>query len=492
MMDGAEREFFSKIKEAAFANPFGTERESVDLEISGLGKTSTNEEILGKLMSDVHTRIAKYKGKTTGLNRDDRSLLNYGVLFYIFHLFSDSYDQHISDQIKNGEQPIEVKFSKDLLQLLNEYGFSAKEGLRYFSFFFQLRRGFFFISTIIGKSPSVKLLRQALWNNIFTYDVSLYEDFLWNRMEDFSTIILGATGTGKGMAAAAIGRSGHIPFNEKTSCFSDSFARTFLSINLSQFSEHLIESELFGHTKGSFTGATGNHRGVFSLCSPYGAIFLDEIGEVSITLQIKLLQVIQERVFSPVGSHSVERFQGRVIAATNQPLQKLRREGKFRDDFYYRLCSDTIEVPSLKQRLDEYPGELKEILTAMLKRIVGYGSKSLTREIGKQIQKSVPSGYRWPGNIRELEQCVRQMLLKRSYTWELSVASEERLTEFQQKLLDGQFTAVELLSSYCSQLYHHHGTYEKVAKITQLDRRTVKKHIEMAKDLDLKLHITDK
>lgn len=478
-MDSEERAFFRKINEAAFANPFGAQREIVDLEISGMHETSSNEAILEKLMIDVGTRIERYKGKTVELDSEERMLLRYGVLFYAFHLFCDSYDDLITQQVKQGEQSVEVTFAKDLLQLLGEYGFSKKDALKFFSFFFQLRRGFYFISGIIGNSPSVKNLRQALWNNIFTYDVSLYERFLWNRMEDFSTIILGKTGTGKGMAAAAIGRSGHIPFDEKKGCFADSFSRTFLSINLSQYSEHLIESELFGHTKGSFTGATGNHLGVFSRCSPHGAIFLDEIGEVSVTLQIKLLQVIQERLFSPVGSHETEKFQGRVIAATNQPLEKLRAEGKFRDDFYYRLCSDTIYLPSLKKRLDEYPGELKEILTAMLGRILGHSSKALTREITEQIHKSVPPGYNWPGNIRELEQCVRQMLLKRSYTWEVSQETRERVTEFQQHYMEGKFSANQMLSSYCKHLYQIHCTYEKVAQLTQLDRRTVKRYIDM-------------
>jgi transcriptional regulator with AAA-type ATPase domain len=479
-----EREFFRKIKEAAFANPFGLERELVDLEISGLEQTSGNEVILKKLMTEVGKRIDGYKGKSKALNSDDLLLFRYGVLFYAFHLFCDAYDDHITQQIQHGDHPIEVKFAKELIALLVEYEFSKAEALKYFSFFFQLRRGFYFISGIIGKSSSVKALRQALWNNIFTYDVSLYEHFLWNRMEDFSTIILGKTGTGKGMAAAAIGRSGHIPFHEKTGCFSDSFARTFLSINLSQYSEHLIESELFGHSKGAFTGAIGNHLGVFSRCSPHGAIFLDEIGEISTTVQIKLLKVIQERVFSPVGSHETEKFQGRVIAATNQPLQKLRQEGKFRDDFYYRLCSDTIELPSLKQRLDEYPGEMKEILTAMLERILGFQSKSLARELTEQIRKNVPAGYQWPGNIRELEQCVRQMLLKRTYTWEQSKETQEKLSDFQQHVVEGKYSATQLLSIYCLHLYNIHSTYEKVAQITKLDRRTVKKHIDLAEQLE--------
>lgn len=479
-MDGDERDFFRKIKEAAFANPFGPERESVDLEISGMEQESSSEEIIAKLQEEVLIRIDKYKGKSRDLKSEDRVLFRYGVLFYTFHLFCDAYDLLITQQIKEGEKSIQVKFARDLLHQLNDYGFSAKESLKYLSFFFQLRRGFYFISGIIGKSPSVKALRQALWNNIFTSDVRLYEDHLWNRMEDFSTIILGETGTGKGMAAAAIGRSGHIPFHEKRECFSESFARTFISINLSQFSEHLIESELFGHTKGAFTGAVSNHLGVFSRCSPHGAILLDEIGEVSSTLQIKLLQVLQERVFSAVGSHSSEKFHGRVIAATNQPLNTLRKEGKFRDDFYYRLCSDTIELPSLKKRIDENPGELQEILAATLQRILGHESKSLARKLTKKIRTDMPPKYTWPGNIRELEQCVRQMLLNHSYSWGLSTQVQEQLTEFEYNFSHGKFTAGEMISLYCSHLYKLHGTYERVAQIVQLDRRTVKKHIDAA------------
>src|SRR5213078_1832008 len=133
--------------------------------------------------------------------------------------------------------------------------------------------------------------------------------------------------------------------------FAESFTRTFISLNLSQFPEALIESELFGHKKGAFTGAIEAHEGVFARCSPHGAIFLDELGEVSIPTQIKLLQVLQERTFSPVGSREKLRFCGRVIAATNSELDELRRQKVFRDDFYYRLCSDILTVPSLRQRI---------------------------------------------------------------------------------------------------------------------------------------------
>lgn len=478
-MDSRDKEFFQKMRVAAFANPFGQERASVDLELTGLGERSQNEQVIFSLIDKVKKRIAPYKGKLNSLSASDRGMVRYAILFYFFHIYCDAYDKLIVRQIKSGGESLRVSFYKEVVQQLYEYGLSSSEARRFFAFFFQLRRGFYFISAIIGKSDSVSRLRQALWNNIFTYDTHLYENHLWNRMEDFSTIILGETGTGKGMAAASIGRSAFIPFDEKKNCFKDSFAKTFIAVNLSQFSEDLIESELFGHAKGAFTGAIDNHKGVFSRCSSHGAIFLDEIGDVSIPLQIKLLQVLQERVFSPVGSHVEQRFQGRVIAATNQPLTDLRKQQKFRDDFYYRLCSDTIEVPSLRKRLDEYPGELQLILRITLKRILGHEAKGLARDIGKSIQQTIPDNYSWPGNIRELEQCVRQMLLNRSYNWSGNPETKESLEDFQKNFLEGNFSASKLLASYCQHLYAIHGTYEEVAKRTQLDRRTVKRYIEL-------------
>ncbi len=483
VLEQEEREFFTRIKQAIITNPFSSDRTTIDLKLAGLASGSSMDEVFGKLNRRVSRTLEMVRKRAQksrlGPGDGDLELLRYGALFQIFYQFSEHYDQLIQVQISKGDESCPADFAGEVLKRLAEAGFIRDESLRYFALFFQMRRAFFFIQAIAGKSSCVGELRKSLWNNIFTDNIELYDTYLWNRMEDFSTMLLGETGTGKGMAASAIGRSGFIPFNEKRGCFSESFAKTFVSINLSQYPESLIESELFGHRKGAFTGAIEPYKGVFSRCSPFGSIFIDEIGDVSIPVQIKLLKVLEERGFSPVGSHRTERFQGRIIAATNQPLAAMRKEGKFREDFYYRLCSDVIKVPPLKQRLDENPDEIKVILDFTIKRILGRKSIDLVDKISALISDNQPSGYPWPGNIRELEQCTRQILLRQSYNWQNDY--EERL---EIDLLAGRdtLTAQQLLSRYCSSLYVEHGTYEAVARITDLDRRTVRKYITELKN----------
>lgn len=478
-MEASERAFFTRVKKAITLNPFSRERLAVDLELAEMSSASSKTEIFGKLNHRIETSIGRIEKRNsiagTQLSPDDRKLLRYGFLFQTFYLYCDEYDRLIQKQVRLGEESCTVSFAEEVLKRLTGFGFSMVEAFRFFALFFQMRRAFFFIQTIAGESACVQELRMRLWNNVFTNNIEMYDTYLWNRMEDFSSMLLGETGTGKGLAASAIGRSGFIPFDEKRRCFSESFARTFISINLSQFPEQLIESELFGHRKGAFTGAIEAHKGIFSRCSPCGAIFIDEIGDVSIPVQIKLLQVLQERQFSPVGSHRLERFQGRVIAATNQPLASMRKKGMFREDFYYRLCSDVIEVPSLRQRLEENPDEIRVILSFIIKRILGRPSGDLVEEIGTFILANQPENYPWPGNIRELEQCVRQILLHQSYTWQqMGEKIEDRLYS---EIEEGKLTAHQLLTHYCRKLYNNLGSYEAVGRVVELDRRTVKKYI---------------
>ncbi|EKD36312.1 MAG: hypothetical protein ACD_75C01557G0002 [uncultured bacterium] len=485
-MTPEERTFFTRIKLAAFSNPFGKERQRVDLELTELAAETPNNEILAVLIANVTEKIKAVVRKeprgVSGLTGEDRLLVQYGILFALFHTYCDAYDRLIEEQIVGGPAPCRVGFAGEVVQKLADFGFPRQEALRYFALFFQMRRAFYFINAIAGRSECIRALRSSLWDNIFTGDIALYNRYLWNRMEDFSTMLLGETGTGKGLAAAAIGRSGYIPFNEKLGTFSESFAQAFVSINLSEYQEQLIESELFGHKKGAFTGAIEAHSGIFSRCSPCGAIFLDEIGDVAIPVQIKLLQVLQERIFTPVGSHKRERFQGRVIAATNKDVGRLRDLGTFRNDFYYRLCSDIIEVPPLRRRLAEDPREIDEILGFIVGRILGQPSAEIVRRVGEVLKSCQPKNYTWPGNVRELEQCVRRILLKNSYEWHRPESADTAASRIARATENGSMTAQEMLSDYCRILYDRLGTYEAVARTTQLDRRTVKKYIETARE----------
>jgi transcriptional regulator with PAS, ATPase and Fis domain len=327
----------------------------------------------------------------------------------------------------------------------------------------------------------MRRFRESLWNNVFTHDMRGYDAALWNRMEDFSTLLLGETGTGKGSAAAAIGRSEFIPYVLEQRRFAVNFAETFIAINLSQFPESLIESELFGHRKGAFTGAIDHHEGVFERCSAHGALFLDEIGEVPIPVQIKLLQVLQERTFTPLGGREKKRFSGRVIAATNRPLDTLRSEKRFREDFFYRLCSDVIEVPTLRQRIAESPAELSELVRLVVARITGDPAAGLAAQVLDALERDLPRGYPWPGNVRELEQGVRRILLTGHYAPDISHAGRDEDAMLIEKLRAGELTAAELLARYSAMLHRRLGTYAEVAKRTGLDPRTTRKYVEGAR-----------
>ena len=220
------------------------------------------------------------------------------------------------------------------------------------------------------------------------------------------------------------------------------------------------------------------HEGVLARCSPHGAILLDEIGDATIPVQIKLLQVLQERTFSPVGSHEKKRFRGRVIAATNRALDQLRATGQFRDDFYYRLCSDVITVPPLRQRITEDARELDDLVTHLVLRLTGETSPEAVSMVQAALDTGLGRNYPWPGNVRELEQAVRRILLTRQYTGDLKAVAPDLRSQLVAGVEHGTLDADAVLSGYCQLLYERHGTYEEVARRTKLDRRTVKAYLE--------------
>jgi len=479
-----ERAFFRTVYHAAFANPFSDLRQKLDSKIAGLFPSVSRRESADRCIKEIDTRIARLekegRGTINAFKGQDRTMIKTVFLFDEFHKFRDRFDKLIMDQIDSGDESVQVPFAEESMERLHKRGFPENNLVHYFSLSYQLRRAFFFIShSLVGSSPCMKQLRRKLWDNVFTHNIDLYDRFLWNRMEDFSTLLLGETGTGKGTAAMAIGRSGYIPFDSKKGCFAESFTQAFSSLNLSQFPETLLESELFGHKKGAFTGAVDDYPGVFDRCSPYGSILLDEIGEVPNHVQIKLLQILQDRIFTPVGGHEKSRFHGRVIAATNRSVDDILEGKVFRDDFYYRLCSDIIEVPPLRDRIRQDSSELNDLLSFTIQRLIGTSPNEFIQRVRRVIDQELGPGYHWPGNVRELEQCVRRIILRQHYEGGKTRNETGLRARLINGIKNGDMDVASLVSGYCTMLYREHGNYEKVARRTGLDRRTVKKYIEV-------------
>lgn len=479
-----DREFLSQITETMFLNPFMEDLGLLQKVIPDYSIEDFHKEhFLWTLQSPLKQRLSRMEQK--GISRiqsvraEDRNWVQNAFLLQVYLEYVPEIDRLVQRQWADGRKAIQAPFGRQAVKRLQARGFTLQESLHYFALFFQLRRGYFFISqSLLGDSASMKKLRLKLWNNVFTFDLRNYIYCLLNRMEDFSTLLLGETGTGKGSAAGAIGRSGYIPYDQDKGRFAYNFNEIFLPINLSQFPESLIESELFGHQKGAFTGAVEDHVGIFELCDIHGSLFLDEIGDLSVPIQIKLLQVLQERVFTPVGSHNQKRFAGRVIAATNQSIHHLRKQGKFRDDFFYRLCSDVITVPTLRQRLLESPAELELLVHSLVEKMTGKEGSDITQMILDTLKRDLPPEYPWPGNVRELEQAVRRILLTRSYEGDSITQDLNWEEELMYKIQLGQLEAKELLNRYCALLFKQFGTYEEVARRTKLDRRTVKRYVD--------------
>lgn len=347
---------------------------------------------------------------------------------------------------------------------------------RLFTLFFQIRRAFHFIfETLIGGSMPMARLRAAIWESVFTHDMARYQRVLFDKMSDMATLIVGPSGSGKDLVAEAIGHSQYIPFDAAQMSFALDFRHAYFPLHIAALSPTLIESELFGHRKGSFTGAIGDRPGRLEQCPAMGSVFLDEIGEVDTAIQVKLLRVLQNRSFSRLGESTERRFQGKIIAATNQDLQQRIREGRFRPDFYFRICSDLIALPSLKERLQVDGAELVRLIRFILTRWVGSDeAHRMEPSMVERVIRCVGEDYDWPGNVRELEQCVKAMLLRGHYR----PPNLGNRVQWTSGLMDSGWSAERLLRFYCRAVYQSCGNYVEAGRRLGLDRRTVTRYVK--------------
>ena len=245
---------------------------------------------------------------------------------------------------------------------------------------------------------------------------------------DSSVLIYGETGTGKELIARAI----HDRSGRKN--------RPLVKVNCSAISAGLVESELFGHVKGAFTGAFERRIGRFELANG-GTIFLDEVGELPLETQVKLLRVLQEREFEPVGSNRSVRVDVRIIAATNRNLQESINSGRFRSDLYYRLNVFPLEVPPLRERRSDIL-QLAKFFLARYSRRVGKRMEGISAAASERL-----NSYSWPGNIRELQNVIeRALILSHGPILELepdliSVSASRAPLDTAREVIEGQPTA---------------------------------------------------
>ena len=290
-------------------------------------------------------------------------------------------------------------------------------------------------------------------------------------------LITGPSGTGKELAARAIGQSRYIPFEPGRRRFTEDVAGSFYALNLSALSPTLIESELFGHRRGAFTGAVADRTGWLEACPRLGTVFLDEIGDLDPGIQLKLLRVLQTRTFQRTGDTMDLHFHGKIIAATNRDPLAEREPGRFRDDFYYRLCSDTLVAPSLHERLLDSRDELGHLLQHIARLLIDADADALADEVERYIDRHLARDYPWPGNVRELEQCVRNVLVRKEYRPPRRTATSGR-EHLAEAVCCASLTADELLCRYCTLVYSQCGSFQEAARRLGLDRRTVKSRID--------------
>lgn len=411
------------------------------------------------------------------------SLYEDAVLYLLFYRYESAFYGVTVRALE--AKPAICRFYTDFLRdwtyyfhLPSQHVPTQHEAPHMFACFYQVRRAFHHIFRyIIGGSLAAAQLRAAIWQSIFTHDMRRYRRVLYERMGDFNTLITGPSGTGKELVASAIGLSRYIPFDSETMTFTVNYNAIFQALNLSAMPSALIESELFGHRRGAFTGATQHRQGWLETCHPLGTIFLDEIGDLDAGIQVKLLRVLQTRTFQALGDTVDRRFHGKLIAATNRDLAQAMAQGEFREDFYYRMCSDLIVTPSLYEQLQEAPEALHSLVTFIAHRIIGPEADTLAAEVTEWIQKYLGDDYPWPGNIRELEQCVRNVLIRQAYhpPKRHVQTSRDSLTD---ALRHSRLTADELLRHYCTLVFAETGSYAETARRLDLDRRTVKSKVE--------------
>jgi hypothetical protein len=500
-LSDAERTVVRAVSALATGNPFLPERvenerralggdftrvTAVWHEAAGVEEEDPNVEKLAELVERLAPQLRQRLAD--GAKADTAELREYeGLVFYLLYyrtlpIFHGLIERGRQGKSTTGRVAAYARYREDAKHFLEVAGVRMPvqvDPAHLFAWGYQVRRAFegTFRGIYGGSMPAARL-RAAVWQSIFTHDSQRYGRSLYERMADVTTLILGESGTGKELVARAIGLARYIPFDEESQSFTEDHASSFHAVNLSALSPTLIESELFGHRRGSFTGAVQDRVGWLESCSPLGTVFLDEIGELDAPVQVKLLRVLQSRCFQRVGEIEERRFAGKIVAATNRDLRSEIGAGRFRQDLYYRLCADVIRTPTLREQIADSPEELQGLVSLIAPRVVDESdATALSREVLDFVGTHLPPDYAWPGNVRELEQCVRNVLIRGHYS-PADLRPRDAVDDLAEILRSGTLTAEDLLRYYCTYVYARTGSFEAAGRRLGVDRRTVKAKID--------------
>ncbi len=502
-----ERKAAKALAAIGYCNPFLPER--VELERQALGRTFIPYDLvinrpaeteLARIFPNMRrmrqravelaNKMRNFLLSQTSAEQADLTLYENLVLYVLYSRYDSNLDglatQHLREQKLSDPVPTWQDFLKDhdfYLRLPNHRFPLQHEPAHIFATFFQIQRAFHSIfQNILGRSMASARLRAAVWQSIFTKDMQCYSRTMYKHMADFPVLIQGPSGTGKELVAQAICRSRYIEFVPKEEAFQVDRADDFIAVNLSALAPGLIESELFGHKKGSFAGATSDRIGFLGASQPTTCVFLDEIGEVDLSIQVKLLRVLESRTFYRVGANELHRFDGKLITATNRDLLEEIRAGRFREDFYFRLCADLIHTPSLREHLADSPENLGMLVNLLAQDILKGDPKeadNLADEVVAWIRANLGDDYEWPGNFRELEQCIRNVMIRGSYTPSplRSKASDPARKLFAEGVANADLTLAEVIRHYTSLVYARTGSYNDAGERLGINWRTVKTRI---------------
>jgi len=470
-----------------FANPFLPERKLLEDRILmgeeriGCSPPARLEALVGRaMMLEREVLPAKTFRKLSAKERYAAASL---ALFILFHQLIEDLDPLVESGGKRSA--LNCRAFRKLVELIApRKALLAGSGdstwgdpAHLLACFFQLRRAFHYINAyVVGTSGPVESLRGRIWESVFTRDMRRFQLWMHRSVGRFPTLVLGPSGSGKELVARAIGQSRFLAYNASSHLFENGGDDVFYPVNLAALSPTVIESELFGHVRGAFTGAHADRRGLFETCGSHGAVFLDEIGEVGGDLQVKLLRLLQSGEFQRLGDTSRQFFTGKIIAATNRDLAREMEEGRFREDLFYRICGDQVQTPSLRTILDEDASELERFVAFICARLFGKeAAGSLAPEIAAILQKNPAPDYLWPGNFRELEQAVRNVVVTGSYSPALPQAESPVENAFQ----SAKVSLAKWSALYVERALQVHGSQRKAAVALDVDPRTFKRYLLM-------------